>query len=76
MASTNEKFKITSVLFKSMNFKDKYTTEAIKAEILKDDKVSAEVKKAEEKKMIVSNDTMLNAEMMRVLINKLGMLMK
>jgi hypothetical protein len=59
-----------------MNFKDKYTTEAIKAEILKDDKVSAEVKKAEEKKMIVSNDTMLNAEMMRVLINKLGMLIK
>ncbi len=59
-----------------MNFKDKYTTEAIKAEILKDDKVSAEVKQAEEKKMIVSNDTMLNAEMMRVLINKLGMLIK
>jgi hypothetical protein len=76
MASTNEKFKITSVLFKSMNFKDKYTTEAIKAEIIKDDKVSAEVKKAEEKKMIVSNDTMLNAEMMSVLINKLGMLIK
>lgn len=76
MASTNEKFKITSVLLKGMNFKDKYTTEAIKAEILKDDKVSAEVKKAEEKKMIVSNDTMLNAEMMRVLINKLGMLIK
>lgn len=59
-----------------MNFKDKYTTEAIKAEILKDDKVSAEVKKAEEKKLVVSNDTMLNAEMMRVLINKLGMLIK
>jgi hypothetical protein len=59
-----------------MNFKDKYTTEAIKAEIIKDDKVSAEVKKAEEKKMIVSNDTMLNAEMMSVLINKLGMLIK
>ena len=76
MASTNEKFKITSVLFKSMNFKDKYTTEAIKAEILKDDKASAEVKKAEEKKLVVSNDTMLNAEMMRVLINKLGLLIK
>ena len=59
-----------------MNFKDKYTTEAIKAEILKDDKASAEVKKAEEKKLVVSNDTMLNAEMMRVLINKLGMLIK
>jgi len=59
-----------------MNFKDKYTTEAIKAEILKEDKVSAEVKKAEEKKLVVSNDTMLNAEMMRVLINKLGMLIK
>ena len=59
-----------------MNFKDKYTTEAIKAEILKDDKVSAEVKQAEEKKLVVSNDTMLNTEMMRVLINKLGMLIK
>ena len=59
-----------------MNFKDKYTTEDIKAEILKDDKASAEVKKAEEKKLVVSNDTMLNAEMMRVLINKLGLLIK
>ena len=59
-----------------MNFKDKYTTEAIKAEILKDVKVSSEVKQAEEKKLVVSNDTMLNAEMMRVLINKLGMLIK
>lgn len=76
MASTNEKFKIKRILHKSMNFKDKYTTEAIKAEILKDDKVSSEVKKAEEKKLVVSNDTMLNAEMMRVLINKLGMLIK
>ena len=59
-----------------MNFKDKYTTEDIKAEILKDDKASDEVKKAEEKKLVVSNDTMLNAEMMRVLINKLGLLIK
>ena len=59
-----------------MNLTDKYTTEAIKAEILKDDKISKEVKEAEEKKMIVSNDAMLNAEMMRVLINKLGMLIK
>jgi len=59
-----------------MNFKEKYTTEAIKAEILKDDKISKEVKEAEEKKMIVSNDAMLNAEMINLLSNKLTMFIK
>ncbi len=48
MASTNEKFKITSVLFKSMNFKDKYTTEA---------KIKADTSGKEKDKTIINNDT-------------------
>lgn len=52
-----------------MNFKDKYTTEAIKAEIQADKEATPEVKEAENKKIVVSNEAMLSAEMVHNIIN-------
>ena len=58
MALTKERFKIKRVFYKSMNFKDKYTT---------DEKLAGDPK--EKDKIIVSNDAYLNAEMIQDLIN-------
>jgi hypothetical protein len=54
-----------------MIFKDKYTTVAIKEAILADKNISIDDKAKEEKKLIVSNDTYLNAEMQQELLTKM-----
>ena len=58
MAPTNEKFKTTSILLKSMNFKDKYTTE---------EKIKADTKGKEKGKSVITNDTYALGEIFETL---------
>jgi hypothetical protein len=46
-----------------MTFKEDYTTEAIKSAVLLDKDMTAEQKTAEEKKIIVSDEAYLQADM-------------
>jgi|GEM_PF-5144620 len=54
-----------------MSFTDNYTTLAIKTSILDNKEISPAIKELESKKIEVSNEAFLNAEMQEKLINKL-----
>ena len=71
MALTKQRFKFIGILYKSMNFKEAYTTTAIKEAVISDPKSSPEEKEKENKKIIVSNDAFLQAEMISELINQI-----
>jgi len=72
MALTKERFKIKRILYKSMKFKDSFTTAEIKTSVLNDKDKTKEEKEKEEKKIVVSNDAYLNAEMIQDLINNIN----
>jgi hypothetical protein len=54
-----------------MIFKDNYTTASLKASISADKDKTPEYKEAENKKIEVSNDAFLNAEMIDALIKQI-----
>ena len=75
LARTSERFKTICILYKSMIFKEVYTTAAIKAAIIADKYATSEEKEKENKKIEVSEDAFLNAIMQQELIIKINQLM-